>query len=147
MLFSHPEAVRQIFQLPTHSYECRPFNEYYKSVMGTHSLFLTDGGDHRRMRRVQMPPLHRRLVEQQGEAIRRLASEAVALWPTGRAFSPRKSMHLLSLKIILEVIFGSRDDELGRTRSPGSSRGRFTRTSAPGAFGPDSATSTPSFGS
>ena len=34
VLFSNPDAVRQIFQLPSDSYECRPFNDYYQSVMG-----------------------------------------------------------------------------------------------------------------
>ena len=114
VLFSHPEAVSQIFQLPPESYECRPFNDYYQSVMGAHSLFLTDGSHHRRMRRVLMPPLHRRLVEQHGGAIRSLARQAIAAWPCDQAFSPRPAMHLLSLKIILGVIFGSTEDDLGR---------------------------------
>ena len=114
VLFCHPEAVRQIFQLPPESYECRPFNEYYGSLMGPHSLFLADGADHRRMRRILMPPLHRRLVETHGESTRRLVKEMVAAWPRDRVFSPRPSMHLLALRIILGVIFGSPDDRLGR---------------------------------
>jgi unspecific monooxygenase len=114
VLFSHPDAVRQIFQLSPDSYQCRPFNDYYQSVMGTHSLFLSDGSSHRRKRRVQMPLLNRRVVDQHGEAIRSLARETIAAWPTGLPFSPRPTLHLLSLKIILGVIFGSREDELGR---------------------------------
>ncbi len=119
MLFSNPEAVRQIFQLPPESYECRPFNEYYESVMGGHSLFLTDGAEHRRMRRVLMPPLHRQLVETARRGHSRSSSrEAIATWPTGEAFSPRPAMHLLSLRIMLGVIFGSGDDDLAHARSP-----------------------------
>jgi unspecific monooxygenase len=113
VLFSHPEAVRQIFQLPTESYECRPFNEYYKAVMGAHSLFLTDGPHHRRMRRVLIPPLHRGFVEQHGGAIRILTRQAVTAWPRDRAFSPRPALHRLSLQIMLGVIFGSIEDDLG----------------------------------
>jgi cytochrome P450 len=112
VVFSHPDAVRQIFQLPPESYECRPFNDYYKSVMGTHALFLTDGADHRRMRRILIPPLHRRSAEAHGAATRRLVREVVATWPTGQAFSPRPAMHRLSLRIMLGILFGAEDDEL-----------------------------------
>ena len=77
VLFSDPEAIRQIFQLPPESYECRPFNDYYRSVMGDNALFLTDGADHRRMRKVLMPPLHRRLVETHGAATRELVIEVI----------------------------------------------------------------------
>src|SRR4029079_17476861 len=35
-------------------------------------------------------------------------------WPLDRVFSPRPSMHLLALRIILGVIFGSPDDPIGR---------------------------------
>jgi cytochrome P450 family 110 len=114
ILFSDPEAIRQIFQLAPESYEVRPFNDYYRSVMGDNALFLTDGPDHRRMRKVLMPPLHRRLVETHGAATRELVIELIGAWPAGKAFSPRPSLHLLSLRIILGVIFGSTDDPLAR---------------------------------
>jgi unspecific monooxygenase len=113
VLFSNPEAVRQIFQLSPESYECRPFNEYYRSVMGANSLFLSDGVHHRRMRRVHMPHFRRQMIEERGEMMRGLARDEIAAWPAGRVLSPRPALHLLSLKIMLAVIFGSADDELG----------------------------------
>jgi cytochrome P450 len=122
VLFSNPEAVRQIFQLSPESYECRPFNGYYQGVMGARSLFVSDGAVHRRMRRVHIPHLHRQLLEQRGEAIRGLVREAIAGWPAGRPFSPRAAMHLASLKIMLAVIFGSTGDELA-----GAIAGIFSR--------------------
>jgi len=110
ILFGHPEAVRQVFQLAPESYECRPFNGHYNSVMGDNSLFVADGAPHRRMRRTIMPPLHRRLVERHGESTREHVRRAVAEWPVGRAFSPRPTMHLISLKIILDITFGAPDE-------------------------------------
>jgi cytochrome P450 family 110 len=112
VLFWHPEAVRQVFQLSPDSYECRPFNGHYNAVMGANSLLVADGGPHRRMRRMIMPPLHRRLVETHGESTRECVRRAIALWPTGRAFSPRPTMHLISLQIILAITFGATTDEL-----------------------------------
>ena len=112
VLFSNPESVRQIFQLPPESYECRPFNDYYRSVMGEHALFLTDGADHRRMRKVLMPSLQPRLAATHAAETRKLVEEAIRAWPEGRPFSPRPAMHMLSLKIVLRIIFGSVDDPL-----------------------------------
>jgi cytochrome P450 family 110 len=114
VVFSNPEAVRQIFQLAQESYECRSFNEYYQSVMGSHSLFLSDGALHRRMRRAQMAPLRREATLEHGQTIRRLTRAIIAEWPAGRAFSPRISTHMLSLRVMLAAIFGSDRDELGR---------------------------------
>jgi unspecific monooxygenase len=110
ILFGHPEAVRQVFQLAPETYECRPFNGHYNSVMGDNSLFVADGAHHRRMRRTIMPPLHRNLVERHGESTREHVRRAVGEWPTRRAFSPRLTMHLIALNIILDVTFGPGDE-------------------------------------
>jgi cytochrome P450 len=59
-----------------------------------------------------MPPLHRRLLETHGEATREYVRQAIASWPSGRAFSPRPTMHLISLQIILAITFGTTTDEL-----------------------------------
>src|SRR5262249_44301351 len=112
--FANPEAVRQVFQLAPEIYECRPFNGHYKSVMGSHSLLVSDGERHRQMRRVVMPSLHRRLVEAQGESILRAVRRSLAGWPLGRPFSPRPMLHLISLEVILGVLFGSEENELAR---------------------------------
>ena len=109
-----PRPYARVFQLSPESYECRPFNGHYKSVMGAHSLLVSDGIRHRRMRRILMPPLHRRLVETHGEATRRSVRRALNQWAIGQAFSPRPAMHMVALEIILGIIFGSGDDELGR---------------------------------
>jgi cytochrome P450 family 110 len=59
-----------------------------------------------------MPPLHRRLVETHAESTLDHVRRAIAEWPTGRAFSPRPTMHMISLKIILDIAFGAAPDEL-----------------------------------
>src|SRR6266446_6305375 len=46
VLFSHPSAVQQIFQLGGNAVECRQFNEHYKYVMGEQGLLVSDGVPH-----------------------------------------------------------------------------------------------------
>jgi cytochrome P450 len=114
VLFADPEAVRHVFQLSPEVYECGPFNGHYNAVMGANSLLVSDGGRHRRMRRMLAPPLHRRLLEAQGEAIVRVVRRSLEGWPMGRAFSPRPMLHLISMEVVLGMLFGSDEDALAR---------------------------------
>jgi cytochrome P450 family 110 len=106
VLFSEPTAVRQIFQLPPATYECRQYNEQYKYVMGEQSLLVSDGASHRSRRRLLMPPLHQATSSRVAQTTRRLAEEIVHSWPQDQPFSIRPSIHLLSLQIMLDVVFG-----------------------------------------
>ena len=114
VLFSHPEAVRQIFQLPPAAFECQKFNEVYKYTMGARSLLVSDGADHARKQRLVTPALHGRVPERYGESIRLSARRAIDAWPTGRPFSPRLALHMVALELILRISLGSDDEGLGR---------------------------------
>jgi unspecific monooxygenase len=114
VVFGHPEAARQVFQLPPESYVCRPYNDHYKYVMGEKSPILADGDDHRQMRRRLMPALHGKLMKRHGEAVRGLTRAAVSEWPAGQPFSPRPSLHLLFLRVMLRVLFGGEGCGLSR---------------------------------
>lgn len=107
VLFSHPDAVRQIFGLPTSSYECRPYNDYYKFVMGERSILLADGASHRRMRSLVLPSLQPRSFDRQLDDFQPLIDATCESWPRDVVFSPRLSLHLLSLRMILGIVFGS----------------------------------------
>jgi unspecific monooxygenase len=109
ILFSDPHAVQQIFQLPAESYECRQFNEHYKYVMGEHSLLLSDGSAHRRRRRLLLSPLHHN-VNRFANIVESVCQEVIARWPDGKAFMVRPSLHELSLRIVLQIVFGGPDD-------------------------------------
>jgi cytochrome P450 family 110 len=110
VLFGDPEAVRQVFQLPPESFECRPFNGPYNALLGSNSLLVADGAAHRRMKRMIVPPLHKRLPETYGDAMRKHVKQAIEEWPVGQVFSPRRSMHIITLKTILEITFGGEDE-------------------------------------
>jgi unspecific monooxygenase len=114
VLFSHPDAVHQIFQLPPEAFRCRQFNEPYEYLMGPQSPFVSDGAPHRRRRQFLAPPFQREQVTAYAPVVRDLTRRAVAAWPVGEVFSPRLSVHLLSLEVLLHVVFGGRDEDVGR---------------------------------
>ena len=114
VLFSHPEAVREIFDLSPETYEVRPYNGYSGTVMGDRAIFRTDGAEHRRKRRLIIPQLTRRSVDSHRDAARRLVRELIDSWETGQIVSPRPALHLLTLKFILEIGLGTLQSELAR---------------------------------
>jgi cytochrome P450 family 110 len=112
VLFSQPQAVREIFQLPAESFECRQFNEQYQYVMGGESLLLSDGSPHRRRRRLHTPALQRQVVRY-APLVQRVTRGAIEAWPVGEPFSPRVTFHALSLHVILGTLFDTADADLG----------------------------------
>jgi cytochrome P450 family 110 len=105
VLFSDPVFVRDIFRLPPQAFECSPYNEHYRYVMGDLSLLLQDGPAHRRQRRLVAPIFrHDALVPKLG-AIRKIVASTVDQWPAGRPFNPRPWLHEITAQVILDLIF------------------------------------------
>ena len=114
VLFCEPAAVREIFQLPAERFECRPYNEQYRYVMGDKSILVSDGPRHRARRRLLIPQLHRAAVAALPQLIHSIVAQAFAEWPEGQPFSPRRSTHLLCLQIMLGVVFGDNNGGIRR---------------------------------
>jgi len=77
-------------------------------VLGPGSLFALSGDEHRKQRKLLVPPFHgRRLAayEQimEDETVREFAS-----WPQGQEFATMPSMMRITINIILRAVFGPR---------------------------------------
>ncbi len=113
VLIADPLCVRDVFRLPPQTFECAPYNEHYRYVMGDLSLLLQDGPTHRRQRRLVAPIFrHEALVPKLG-AMRQIVASTVRQWPVGRPFNPRPSLHEISAQVILDLVFG--EESPGRT--------------------------------
>lgn len=106
VVFSDPVDVRQIFQLPAESYECRQYNEQYKYVMGDQSILVADRDRHRSRRRIVAPPLNRATFSRVPELCRRLTEELVDGWPLNEELQIRSSLHYFCARLMLELVFG-----------------------------------------
>ncbi|QFZ19102.1 cytochrome P450 [Saccharothrix syringae] len=85
-------------------------------VLGPGSVFALVGEEHRRQRKLLVPPFHgRRLAAFEGiveqEAVREFAS-----WPQGRSFATLPSMMRITLNAILRAVFGAEGVELEQLR-------------------------------
>jgi cytochrome P450 len=113
VLFSDPPAIKDIFRLVPELFECSPYNEHYRYVMGDLSLLLQDGMVHRRQRRLVAPMFRHGEFLPTLPALRRIVLSKIEKWPAGQAFNPRPELHEITFQVIVELL-------LGDLRSPSS---------------------------
>ncbi len=104
---SHPEALKQIlgneskdFTIPGKS------NEILSPILGTSAVFMLDGESHRRRRKLLMPPFHGERLRNYAQLICDLTQQVIEQQPVGQVFVARTLMQEISLKVILDVVFG-----------------------------------------
>ena len=114
VLFSHPDAVREIFRLDPAIAPAGESWEFLRPFAGEHSILLLDGDEHIRERRLMQKPFHGERMRAFGPMIGELARRELATW-SGRVNTLDRMRHL-TLEIILRVVLGARDREAARLR-------------------------------
>ncbi len=112
VLFSDPEAIRQIFTADAEDLRAGEANVILQPLLGAHSLLLLDGRRHLRERRLLLPPFHGERMQAYGETMRDIADREMAAWPVGRPFPIRRAMQRITLDVILRTVFGVEDGPL-----------------------------------
>jgi cytochrome P450 len=116
VLFSHPDAVREVFALPAEIAPAGQSWEFLRPFAGPHSILIIDGEEHLRERRLLQKPFHGERMRELAPVIGELARAELATWH-GRV-NTLERMRALTLEIMLRVVFGARDeDEFGRLRA------------------------------
>jgi len=108
VLFSHPDAIREIFRLDPAIAPAGQSWEFLRPFAGPHSILLLDGEEHLRERRLLQTPFHGEKMRALGPIVAGLAQRELNQW-SGRVVALER-MRRLTLEIILRVVFGARDD-------------------------------------
>jgi cytochrome P450 len=109
VLFSHPDAVREIFRLDPAIAPAGQSWEFLRPFAGPHSILLLDGDEHLRERRLMQTPFHGERMRALTPIVAELAREELATW-SGRVVALER-MRRLTLEIILRVVFGTRGEQ------------------------------------
>src|SRR5919112_2021396 len=80
VLFSHPDAVREIFRLDPAIAPAGQSWEFLRPFAGPDSILLLDGERHLRERRLMSAPFHGQRMRALAPAIAALAREELATW-------------------------------------------------------------------
>jgi cytochrome P450 len=115
VLFSHPDAVREVFALDPAIAPAGQSWEFLRPFAGPHSILVLDGDEHLRERRLMTGPFHGERMRAFAPMVAELARQEVSTW-SGRVVALERMRHL-TLEIILRVVFGGEEGyELERLR-------------------------------
>jgi cytochrome P450 family 110 len=82
-------------------------NTQLEPLLGTESVMGLSDNHHRRARRLLLPPFHGERMRSYGQLISEIALEVFNAQP-GSEFSVRKLMQTISMRVILQAVFGLR---------------------------------------
>jgi cytochrome P450 family 135 len=108
VLFSDPDAVREIFQLDPAVAPAGQSWEFLRPFAGQHSILVLDGDEHLRERRLIQTPFHGERMQAFRPTVAELAEHELATW-SGRVVTLERMKHL-TLETILRVVFGARGE-------------------------------------
>jgi cytochrome P450 len=113
-----PDLVKQVFQGSPDQLHAGEANALLGPILGRRSVLLLDGAEHLRHRRLMLPPFHGDRMRAYAEVIRASADREIDAWPVGTAFPILDSMQALTLRVIVQAVFGyaagPEADELSR---------------------------------
>jgi cytochrome P450 len=106
---SDPQAIREIFSADPGLFDSGRSNGILEVLVGKKSLFLMDGANHQRQRRLLTPPFHGDRMRAYGETICQIAAQVSDRWSQDKPFCVRKSMQEITMGVILQAVFGLQD--------------------------------------
>jgi cytochrome P450 len=104
--YADAETIAQIFQADPDALHAGEARDMLEPVVGSRSVLILDGDDHRRERRLLLPSFQGNHVRRYGDLMRDVVEEEIARWPLGRPFPLRPRMGDVTLEVILRAVFG-----------------------------------------
>ncbi|MBQ6639477.1 MAG: cytochrome P450, partial [Saccharopolyspora sp.] len=114
VVISDPADVKQLYR--TSPEIADKLDASLGRVLGSGSLFSITGEQHRKQRKLLVPPFHGRRLGAYERIVEQEALAEFAQWPQDRLFATLPSMRRLTLNIILRAVFGARAAESDRLR-------------------------------
>lgn len=104
--FSNPKAIQEIFTADPQLFDSGRGNRILRFLLGDQSLVLLDGDRHQRQRRLLMPPFHGDRMRAYSQLICDITKQVTSQWTIGESFKVRSYMQEITLRVILQAVFG-----------------------------------------
>lgn len=103
---SNPQAIKEIFSAAPELFDSGRGNAILQYFLGDNSLVLLDGSKHQRQRRLLMPPFYSDRIRDYSQLICDITKEVTESWQVGKPFTVRLFMQEITLRVILQAVFG-----------------------------------------
>ena len=107
VVLSDPTLVKAVFAANPKLFASGESNRQFMAMLlGDHSMIMLDGAEHQRQRRLLTPPLHGDRMRAYGQLMCEATQQVLAALPAGEVFVGREAMQEISLRVILQAVFG-----------------------------------------
>src|SRR5437764_5270517 len=101
-----PALVKELFQGSSEQLHAGEANALLGPILGERSVLLLDGAEHLRHRRLLLPPFHGRRMQAYTEVMQDATDLEIDSWPVDEPFPLLGSMQSLTLRVIMQAVFG-----------------------------------------
>ena len=108
VMIHHPQAVQEMLNSSAF-HAPRRLNSILKPLVGEQSMLLLSGERHKRSRQLLMPPFHGERMRNYGQLICDIAQDVASKWSVDRPFVARSAMQEVTMRVILQAVFGLDD--------------------------------------
>lgn len=106
-IFSNPQAIKKVFTADPDLFEVgKKSTAPVRVLLGNNSLVLLDGIEHKRQRKLLMPPFHGERMKSYGQDMVDITKAVISQWQMGQIICLRDYTQEISLQVILRTIFG-----------------------------------------
>ena len=112
VVFSHPEAIHDIFKAPSTQFDTGRANQILKPLLGPRSLELLDGKRHLRHKKIMLPPFQGSRLQFYQDIIHTTAQAHIEEWAIGETLIARDHLQKLSFDTMSQILFDSADTDL-----------------------------------
>ncbi|MGW0247560.1 cytochrome P450 [Nocardia goodfellowii] len=106
ILLYDPQHIAAMFAAPPSQFSAGEGNRVMAPVMGHKSVFMVDGDEHKRLRKLMAPLFGRNAIRGYLDIVRDLTVAEVDRWPVATSFESHDRMRELTLDIMSRVTFG-----------------------------------------
>ncbi|MEL6398607.1 MAG: cytochrome P450 [Cyanobacteria bacterium J06607_6] len=110
---SHPEALKTILTQDQGPTITAPgdANKILEPLLGKHSVILLNGEQHQQRRKLIMPPFHGERLKVYADLIQTITRSLMDEMTVGQSFRARDVMQKITMRVILQAIFGLHEGE------------------------------------
>ncbi|WP_410616479.1 cytochrome P450 [Amycolatopsis sp. lyj-109] len=114
VVISDPAEIKQLFTSGPELVDNLEVN--LGRVLGSRSMFALSGAEHKRQRKLLVPPFHGRRLAAYEKIVEEETERELATWPEDEAFATLPSMMRITLNAILRAVFGAEGAEFDELR-------------------------------
>ena len=108
VMIHNPQAIQEMFNSKAFDAPGE-INGILKPLLGEQSMIVLSGEKHKRDRQLLMPPFHGERMRNYGQLICDIAADVASKWSVDRPFVARSAMQEVTMRVILQAVFGLDD--------------------------------------